>query len=494
MLSILRLMSSDDPDASMESILRRQHDAPISAEATHKVRAYLAQHLDNTNNLIRNGALDRESVTSITPTLDGLRAVVSRTGWHQPVKWHIADARAAIALTEGVQQRIAAPASPRHAEPRDPAPDILQLDRSFQFPPARPAPMVTLDGTSRPPVRIRHRTQALVPNAIVPVAAATPATERLRYIQLVRSVAILLVVAAHSSDPLTSNNLPNPIYPYLFMHSNALFVFVSGFLFQFLGARFHYPKYLMSKLRNVIIPYLIMSLPAMMVYAVGLKPFHAAAEYGYLSNLLLLVLTGRELAPFWFIPMISILFVFSPLLHFTDRRSRYYLAIVPLFVISYLLGRNPENPFQNALFYLPVYMTGMLASRYREQLLPRLRQNWPMLVLLSILPWTMHAYFYHADYQFLITKILWSLSLLGLLDIFKHRIPACVDWLGDMSFGIFFVHYYLIFGAGRVIAHMPVLGMPAFLATFVLTMTGSIAIVWTIQRCTGRYSRLIMGT
>lgn len=70
-------------------------------------------------------------------------------------------------------------------------------------------------------------------------------TQKLRYIQVLRSAAILIVLATHCVDPFPLGApVRSPLMALLTRHINIVFIFVSGFLFQYLGNRFVYGSYM----------------------------------------------------------------------------------------------------------------------------------------------------------------------------------------------------------------------------------------------------------
>ena len=122
-----------------------------------------------------------------------------------------------------------------------------------------------------------------VPGAGVFPTTGTPASgtlapsssrEKLRYIQLLRTIAIVLVVTSHVRDIFPATDVvKSDSVGLLTRHINLIFTFVAGFLFQHLLVSYRYPDYLRKKIRNVILPYLIVSIPAILAYYAGIKDF-----------------------------------------------------------------------------------------------------------------------------------------------------------------------------------------------------------------------------
>lgn len=327
--------------------------------------------------------------------------------------------------------------------------------------------------------------------------SSTTATPFLLHIHQMRGLAVLVIVAAHVysmqdwiGDPLGR----------LFNEANIAFTFVSGYLFQFLLPRFSYGRFLRRKLTGVVLPYLTVSLPALALYASGAKAHpHLILEPdgAWLAGRLLL--TGNHLGPLWFIPMILLYYLAAPAFHLVDRRPWLYLLWLPALALPLWVPRPPLNddPLQAALHYLPVYLGGMLACRWRARLDALLAwRRWPVLALLGL---AMLAAL-HLEQEALALHVKLVL-LLGLYGACLHlaALPLLLvplSALAQVSFGVFFVHGYVV-AAGRLLAQRhPGLfaGNAASLLLMTLVVTGlSVLAVRTVQRVAGGRSRWLLG-
>jgi probable poly-beta-1,6-N-acetyl-D-glucosamine export protein len=183
-----------------------------------------------------------------------------------------------------------------------------------------------------------------------------PRNGKLHFIQLLRSLAIVLVVACHCQDPFDSADPVRSAYVNLLTrHVNIFFILVSGFLFQYLIDRYSYGEYLKSKLLNVVTPYAVASIPAIFAFLSGLKSTEElgfpAGAHGPLEIIVFVLLTGKALAPFWFVPMVCILFLLSPVWKRIDERPELYWLIVPMLCVSAIAGRSfgDSNPLSSTL-------------------------------------------------------------------------------------------------------------------------------------------------
>ena len=322
-----------------------------------------------------------------------------------------------------------------------------------------------------------------------------------------RGLAIVPIVAGHCYNAL--NWQPGSMGAHLtalWADLNILFIFISGFLFQHLLGRFVYKAYLKAKLRNVIMPYLVMSVPALALYASGLKVHphfgDLIASLPATERLGLLLLTGAQMGPYWFIPMMAVFYLIAPLLAAIDRRPWWYLSLAPLFLLSITLVPRPLydlQPLQSALHYLPIYMLGMFVSHYHSRIVPLLAQGWFVMAPIAVL---LAALIVAADYAGIVFDRLpiatfLCLTLLSLLARFtRHRI-ASMDVLARYSFGIFFVHAYFVAGVRVVFERWPALAQGSqwrFLLVLAIVLSLTMATVWLVRRLFPGRSRMLIGS
>ncbi|MGM9994434.1 MAG: acyltransferase family protein [Candidatus Avigastranaerophilus sp.] len=93
----------------------------------------------------------------------------------------------------------------------------------------------------------------------------------------------------------------------------AIFVFIAGFLFQYLSDNFNYKVYLTKKFINVILPYIITCIPGALLclFPVWALPF---SDLNIFIQIPCALLTGSYNGPTWYIPMTTIFFLVAPVL------------------------------------------------------------------------------------------------------------------------------------------------------------------------------------
>lgn len=321
-----------------------------------------------------------------------------------------------------------------------------------------------------------------------------------------RGIAILPIVILHSYDSFywQQGAIEVLILP-VFRHVNILLMFISGFLHAYLSAKFHYKTYLIRKTTNVLIPYLIWSVPSITMYVMGLK------EHQYLTfdptapNPILVagyfLATGAHLAPYWFIPMLTIYFVISPVTLWLSRQDWFVPFIIISFCVAVAVGRpeNSNGPFQSALFFAPVYFMGMwFSTNYNSvKAFAHNHAKWAIAstagsILLSI---AMPLFTEHTPHLFL--KMVLTASVFVLVQAYLDKPLRGIGLVASTSFGIYFLHAY-IFAFERIV--MDRLGLTIQGNIFLVLIWSaaataiSIAGVLLVRRFVGpKRSRMLIG-
>jgi surface polysaccharide O-acyltransferase-like enzyme len=274
------------------------------------------------------------------------------------------------------------------------------------------------------------------------------------HIHLFRAIAIVLIVFQHVVPALdwSKNEALGRIILGLSDESSILFVFIAGYLFQHLLVKYSFNAYFLQKLKNVLAPYLIWSVPAIVVFVVFAQRegvwtwFYDMPVWQQVG---LFLLSGKHVSPYWFIPMIFLFYLVAPIFRYIDQRRQYlYLLIIPLCLLSVYIGRDgPTGPAQKAVYMLPIYMMGMWVSHYRVQFNRWMRYAWLPILLLAAWAYVGYVLWWTEPpaYAFIV-KSSFALLLVFVLDQLQLRIHSVVSYIADASFGIYFVHSYLITG------------------------------------------------
>jgi hypothetical protein len=330
----------------------------------------------------------------------------------------------------------------------------------------------------------------------------------LGYIHTFRAIAIYFIIAMHCIDVFHWENsrVLERILRISISNGTVLFVFIAGYLFQHLSLRYKYKKYLIAKFRNVIIPYLVTSIPAVLIFTLVLK--RETVWDGFYNDPIWLqvinfYLTGQHLAPFWFIPVITIFYLVSPGLVFADRSKLFYYLLPVFVLVSCLVGRGGNSPFISFVHFFSVYSLGMFFSRYKVFL-----NNWlskTSIIYCAIFTvlclWMCEFYFTKTTYTYFnfLQKLVFCILILGILiRLGEKATHHFMNLVADASFGVFFVHSYVLF-LGKILTQKTFGSLPqgslwAYFLVTVITLLVCMALIYTIKAAFGHKSRLLVGS
>jgi len=295
-----------------------------------------------------------------------------------------------------------------------------------------------------------------------------------------RGIAIVIIVAGHclymsgwDVDRSVEKWLAN-----LVLGGTTLFVFISGFLFHHIySARFNYRKFMSTKIKNVLTPYLLISLPYVL-YTVLVKGTGPYAEhifspepglYGsYVRPIALYLWTGRMLEAYWYIPFIMVVFALSPLIMaFIRLRPSMRLLILALLLTLSLFIQRPVlnlSVVQSVVYFLPVYLFGIVVSIHRQTIYDRLAGREAYLLAAAALLALVQAYWYPSfgnlnkpPFQpalpdvLLVQKLLLCVLFTIWLQRFEHRTLPILERLAAGSFAIYFIHPCVLKGVQLII-------------------------------------------
>jgi peptidoglycan/LPS O-acetylase OafA/YrhL len=322
-----------------------------------------------------------------------------------------------------------------------------------------------------------------------------------------RGIAISYVVAAHAVSAFSWNGEGGDTYHralmILFQNSTVLFVFIAGYLFHHLSGRFEYKTYLRTKARNVILPYLILSVPAIVYFTSFAERGSEVRADFYQSPIWAQVmefyLTGAHLAPYWFIPMIGLYYLCAPAFLALSRAKWGLWTLIPLLVISCLI---PRGAIPSAfVHFFSVYLAGIMASRYREATTQFLRQNWVkvlsglLVLVLAILELTRNNG--TMTYLNFLQKMLLCGLLMGILHVSWQQMPGWVAQVADTSFGIYFLHSYVISSYKLLytsyVGELPPGSFLGVAVTAAIALAVSHCLVRGAQHLLGARSRMLVG-
>lgn len=322
-----------------------------------------------------------------------------------------------------------------------------------------------------------------------------PKREMLNYINVFRGLAILLILAGHTMQIGAKGSYVNNISFEVFAGGTALFIFISGFLFQHLSSKFEYKNYLQKKWMNVIIPYIITAIPGIILC------FLMPSLYGNpfdglnpLAQIGVFLTTGRvHNVPAWFIPMITIFFFLSYILLYLERKNLLYKFLPVLFLITICIPRMDIEPEWVAnldylhkyfeylkyvgcgfIHFASMYVFGMYLSKNKDKIDMFYEKRW-FFIFLMVITSIADIYFNHNGMFFngTVSKIFLTVLVLGYLKHYDEKIKAneklnhILDVTAKYSFGLFFIHWYFVFAFNRLFDVPKVLPVNSFSEVFI---------------------------
>jgi len=332
-----------------------------------------------------------------------------------------------------------------------------------------------------------------------------------------RGFAIIMIVMVHCITSFL--NTKNPSYPYLysfFVHSTNIFLFISGFLFEYLQfKKYPYGTFIKKKVNRLIVPYLFWALPVAIVL---MLTKYKESGWEYLAYTMWTGLNHGNNAH-WYITFIFMVFLIFPPLRKTISSGKVLFGILmPVFLfLSFISGRAHAGWFYGQLNFFPLigfFFLGMCFARYREVLVHRIyKYDWLILILGYVICFfqgfanlgngdpfedTIFNLFHGIiiiNYGAL-NKICFSIGFLLLFFRigFKTSKIQLLEKLAHYSFAIYFVHLYVIDGVDFILKRFGLQqngGMLFFLTASLVVLSISAAIVWGLRQI--KLTRNILG-
>lgn len=342
-------------------------------------------------------------------------------------------------------------------------------------------------------------------------------TKILNYINVFRGLAILLIVAGHSMQFGEVGSLTQKISVEIFAGGTALFIFISGFLFQHLSGKYEFKNYLSKKWTNVILPYLWTAIPG--ICFCFMFPTQYGNAFDGLNPALqipMMLSVGRvHNTPAWFIPMIILFFLSSWVLLKLEKKGWLYKAMPIMFLITIFFQRVDVDynstlglaysakyfaylkyVFMGYVHFFSMYVFGMYCSSHKDIIDKFWNWRWAFIVLMLITAFgNVYSGMLGNWTNGTISKIFLTVIALAYLKHYdewllsKEKLNKALDVIAKYSFGIFFIHWYIFF-LYNLIFNMPnvmpltfgVFGTLGFVfVRFIAVSLGSLFVLWLIK-------------
>ncbi|RJF93889.1 acyltransferase [Sphingomonas cavernae] len=360
-----------------------------------------------------------------------------------------------------------------------------------------------------------------------PVAAQPADATYVGYLDLLRGVAILLIVMLHAGNAFLlqgvgaltpSSTAALAINHILFHDSTLYFSIISGVLYGHLfWRRAHWP-FFRARLLNIGSPYVVVSFVLTAIAwalavrrgdeATGLTAF--ARELGF--N----IATGDAWNTLWYIPVILGLYAISPLLSRLARSRRWRWAVVAIILLPLLISRTGTVLTPSIFVYFGgAYMFGLVLGIQLDRSLDLLTRCMPWLCGVALLATAALAMLHIAGIDRIgFTSLRETFFYIQRLGIASMLLVALRAWSGrpasvwrsmlavaaSASFGIYFVHGPILRPIARLVGGMVPPDQPwwallaGVVATFLAGFALSLAIIALVRRALGKRSRLVIGS
>ena len=327
----------------------------------------------------------------------------------------------------------------------------------------------------------------------------------LNYIHNFRAIAIILIVLGHSISYFSWSTYEKLSVTILFSNGTVLFVFIAGFLMQHLFFKHEHREFYKRKIRHVVLPYLVSSIPAIIIFIFFLERdaryvFEGFYEESIVMQISWFYLTGTHLAPFWFLPMIILIFSIAPLMKWGDKNDTLYFFLPILLIISFYFTRG-GMPYENIIHFISIFILGMFFSKYKNLINLYLKKQSVLILLFFIISF-LAAYEYAITGRSLginfVQKLTMSIFLLGILFKYKDKIKISIlNTMANQSFGIYLIHGYVISGIKFTytifIGELPSGTLIELFILAFFTIIISMITISSIKKVIGEKSRLIIG-
>ncbi|WP_394175242.1 acyltransferase family protein [Thalassotalea litorea] len=352
----------------------------------------------------------------------------------------------------------------------------------------------------------------------------------LGYVHSFRGFAILNVVAIHAIAfallipmdwQLDTTNPMVMLNELLFHDATLFFALISGLLFSSILRARGYPSFYKSKVINVLLPYIFCTLVFTMMRwnasNTGLTLPDDAADYftAILPNLI----KGEAQFTFWYIPLLLILFILTPLLNKLTLLRSYSAAWVWLVMLLPLIFSRPEFSPETSqinagavIYFSGAYTVGIFLGNDLENLLNKLARFRFYLIMTVIvssaaIAWLMYneinrfGYFSLQESLFYLQKLSMATLVLLWLRNRGEKQPYWLKIFANEAFSIYFLHAFFISLLGmhfwdfqHITDYQPWTMYFFGVANFVFSLAMSMIVVWLLRKMFGRRSRMLVGS
>lgn len=349
-----------------------------------------------------------------------------------------------------------------------------------------------------------------------------------KYLHAFRGFAIINVVAVHAMamatlfarPPGATEPRPHPVADTvneLLLHDATMyFALISGLLYATVLKDRSWLHFFKGKLLNVICPYIVVSVVlTLFAWPVPFGPVELGWFQGSASEFLHLagwnIVSGDSLVPMWYVPVLTILFLATPLIAFATARSGLRWMVVVLVLLPLVVSRQGwEVTPDTIIFFLGVYALGILVGHDLERWMSWARAHLLALGVVALVSTAVVFALNLAGIEFAgpvslkesafyVQKLALSGVALVLLQRWQAQLPKWLDSVAAYAFAIYFLHGPIqlaaTVGLNRHLADYPnaLDVLLISIAFIVLPILVSVAVAYSLRVILGKRSRMLIG-
>lgn len=354
----------------------------------------------------------------------------------------------------------------------------------------------------------------------------------LKDIHAFRGIAIANIVAVHVFDAYLLNShrlvplngagatlaIANEV---LFHDSTIYFALISGLLFSRILVGRGWLIFYRSKLLNVVLPYAFMTfvfsliwydegdcaVPSLCVGDSLIVTFEGLPLF--IERYFLNVLQGTAIIPYWYIPILTCLFLATPALYMLARKAP--LSILLVAILPFFLSRTGIRvTAESVIYFAGAYSVGMcLGMNYKENL-SKLKKHATMIAIIALGTSMILWVTYTRDVKYIgpvsiretlfyIQKLCLSGLILVLLNRWEERLPKFLGVLATYAFSVYFIHLFVLLpfiNISLTLRPPPTSLVETVLSGFVIlvtVLTVSTVVSMGVKALIGKRSRLLIG-
>ncbi len=295
----------------------------------------------------------------------------------------------------------------------------------------------------------------------------------------------------------------------LFHDATIYFTLISGILYALYLSNRSWTAFYKSKLLNVVLPYVFMSI----IFTWSHYSFDGYSLFNgnlgqFLNQLFYNLFTGDAIFNFWYIPVLIVLYMLTPVLMLCIKNS---ISFTLLLLLPLVFSRVwPEISVNTYLYFVGVYSVGLFVGENYEKVIALIQKYKFLLCFIglsfTIILWMLYTYdvknWYFISFKesaFYIQKLAIAGLFILLIRKWVNFVPKWWKTLGDYAFAIYFIHGYLLFELMKLLTflHIKIDGIFQTLIlcviTLVFTLVVCVLLAKLLQKIFGKFSRQIVG-